>query len=118
MKVKIRQRLIGFILLILLAAILAPLVLRSPHQMQVALDRSIPEPPQVKVPPPAPVISDQQQKQLNDTIEQDRQQVARTAVTPDNDTVEDEAQAGKDKDQAEGTSESDSKSPVPQAGFA
>lgn len=117
MKMKIRQRLIGFILLILLAAILAPLVLRSPHQMRVALDRSIPEPPQASVPPPAPVISEQQQKQLNDTIEQDRQQVAQTAVTPDNDSA-------KDKEQAEvkGASEPDAKSParqaVPQAGFA
>ena len=127
MKLKIRQRLIGFILLILLAAILAPLVLRSPHQMRVALDRTIPEPPQVSVPPPAPVISDEQQKQLNDTIEQDRQQVARAAETPPkddtakSDAVKNEGQAGKDKNPPEETSQPATKPPVqqavPQAGF-
>ncbi len=121
MKLKIRQRLIGFILLILLAAILAPLVLRSPHQMRVALDRTIPEPPQASVPPPAPVISDAQQKQLNDTIDQDRQQVARTAAAPDKGSAQDEKPAGKNDGQPEETSKSTTESParqaVPQAGF-
>ncbi|ASK33995.1 SPOR domain-containing protein [Alloalcanivorax mobilis] len=76
MDVKSRQRLIGFLLLLLLAAILVPLVLRSPDEVRVALDMSIPEPPALEEPEVAPVISDDERQQTDQQISEQRQSVA------------------------------------------
>ena len=50
MHLRTRQRVIGLLLLLLLAAILAPLVLRTPEQVRLALDMSIPEAPRISEP--------------------------------------------------------------------
>lgn len=76
MNVKTRQRLIGFLLLLLLAAILAPLVLRSPHQVRVSLDMAIPPAPKTQAPSTAPVVSDSQEQAAGSDIEQQHQAVA------------------------------------------
>lgn len=76
MDVKTRQRLIGFLLLLLLAAILAPLVLRSPQEVRVALDMSIPEPPPMEEPVVAPVVSDQERADTDQEISAQQQAVA------------------------------------------
>ncbi|GAA5121265.1 SPOR domain-containing protein [Alloalcanivorax gelatiniphagus] len=75
MHVKTRQRLIGLLLLLLLAAILAPLVLRTPDQVRVALDMSIPEPPPVSEPEVAPVVSEEERAATDDQIDEERQAV-------------------------------------------
>ncbi|MFP1683913.1 SPOR domain-containing protein [Alloalcanivorax sp. C16-1] len=76
MHLKTRQRLIGLLLLLLLAAVLAPLVLRTPDQVRVALDMSIPEPPAVDEPEVAPVIGEQETADTDRQIDEERQAVA------------------------------------------
>lgn len=76
MDVKSRQRLIGFLLLLLLAVILVPLVLRSPDEVRVALDMSIPEPPVLDEPEVAPVISASEREQTSEQISEQQQAVA------------------------------------------
>lgn len=102
MNVKTRQRLIGFLLLMVLAAILAPLVLRSPHQVRVALDMAIPPAPKTQAPPTAPVVSDAQQRSARRDIEQQHQAVAeagagelKPGTTGANDAAVDDAGQGK-----------------------
>jgi DedD protein len=76
-----RQRVIGLLLLLLLAAILAPLVLRTPEQVRLALDMSIPEAPRISEPEIAPVVSEEEQAATDRQIDEERQQVA--AVEPE-----------------------------------
>lgn len=76
MHLKTRQRLIGLLLLLLLAAILAPLVLRTPDQVRVALDMSIPEPPAVNEPEVAPVVGEEETAATDRQIDEERQAVA------------------------------------------
>lgn len=78
MHLKTRQRLIGLLLLLLLAAVLAPLVLRTPDQVRVALDMSIPEPPTVEEPEVAPVIGERETAATDRQIDEERQAVADT----------------------------------------
>lgn len=76
MHLKTRQRLIGLLLLLSLALILALFVLRSPEQMRVALDMSIPEPPPITEPEVAPVISEREQAATDQQIDEEKQMVA------------------------------------------
>jgi DedD protein len=76
-----RQRVIGLLLLLLLAAILAPLVLRTPEQVRLALDMSIPEAPRISEPEIAPVVSEEEQAATDRQIDEEQQQVA--AVEPE-----------------------------------
>ena len=94
MNVKTRQRLIGFLLLLLLAAILAPLVLRSPHQVRVSLDMAIPPAPKTQAPSTAPVVSDSQARAAESDIEQQHQAVAEAGAEAL------KSQGGGDKDAA------------------
>ena len=81
MHLRTRQRVIGLLLLLLLAAILAPLVLRTPEQVRLALDMSIPEAPRISEPEIAPVVSEEEQAATDRQIDEERQQVA--AVEPE-----------------------------------
>ncbi|QJX01582.1 hypothetical protein HML84_02020 [Alcanivorax sp. IO_7] len=76
MQQRTRQRLIGLLLLLLLAAIVAPLVLRSPEQVRVALDMSIPEPPAMDEPEVAPVIGEREQVATDEQISDEQRAVA------------------------------------------
>ncbi|AFT70899.1 Sporulation and cell division repeat protein [Alloalcanivorax dieselolei B5] len=76
MQSRTRHRLIGLLLLLLLAAILAPLVLRSPDQVRVALDMTLPEAPALETTEVEPVIDEQEQESLEREIEADQQAVA------------------------------------------
>ena len=67
---------IGLLLLLLLAAILAPLVLRTPEQVRLALDMSIPEAPRISEPDIAPVVSEEEQAATDRQIDEEQQQVA------------------------------------------
>jgi DedD protein len=77
-----RQRVIGLLLLLLLAAILAPLVLRTPEQVRLALDMSIPEAPQISEPEIAPVVSEEEQAATDRQIDEEQQQVAAAEPVP------------------------------------
>lgn len=76
MHLRTRQRVIGLLLLLLLAAILAPLVLRTPEQVRLALDMTIPQAPQISEPQIAPVISEEEQAATDRQIDEEQQQVA------------------------------------------
>jgi len=77
-----RQRVIGLLLLLLLAAILAPLVLRTPEQVRLALDMSIPEAPRISEPEIAPVVSEEEQAATDRQIDEEQQQVAAAEPEP------------------------------------
>jgi len=77
-----RQRVIGLLLLLLLAAILAPLVLRTPEQVRLALDMSIPEAPRISEPDIAPVVSEEEQAATDRQIDEEQQQVAAAEPEP------------------------------------
>lgn len=82
MHLRTRQRVIGLLLLLLLAAILAPLVLRSPEQVRLALDMSIPQAPQISEPEIAPVVSEEEQAATDRQIDEEQQQVATAEPAP------------------------------------
>jgi DedD protein len=73
---------IGLLLLLLLAAILAPLVLRTPEQVRLALDMSIPEAPRISEPDIAPVVSEEEQAATDRQIDEEQQQVAAAEPKP------------------------------------
>ena len=77
MEDRAKQRLIGVLLLALLVAILAPLLLRSPEEVRVALDLAIPEEPEISAMPAEPVVDEEDRAAVVDEIRQDREQVRR-----------------------------------------
>jgi DedD protein len=91
-----RHRLIGLLLLLLLAAILAPLVLRSPDQVRVALDMTLPEAPALETTEVEPVIDEQEQESLEREIEADQQAVAEAGQAELQEPLPEE-QGGKDE---------------------
>lgn len=74
-----RQRLIGTILLLLLAAILAPLLFRGPDEVRVALDMDIPQPPPVAPVEPRPVVDESEVEQARERIRSEREAVREAA---------------------------------------
>ena len=82
MHLRTRQRVIGLLLLLLLAAILAPLVLRTPEQVRLALDMSIPEAPRISEPEIAPVVSEEEQAATDRQIDEEQQPVAAAEPEP------------------------------------
>ena len=100
MEERLKQRLIGVLLLALLAAILAPLLLRSPEEVRVALDLDIPEKPEPMEIEPAPVVADVEREATGERIAADREQVradaeayqeAREREDPSEDALEKDA---------------------------
>ncbi len=70
-----KQRIIGAILLVLLAAIIAPLLLRSPDEVRVALDMSLPPPPSLPEIAIEPVVDEHEQRLAQAEIEADREAI-------------------------------------------
>ena len=70
-----RQRWVGALLLVLLVVILAPLVLRSPEEVRVALDMEIPEQPAISQLDIQPVADEDEVARVVANIEADRQAV-------------------------------------------
>ncbi|MBA3981624.1 MAG: cell division protein [Alcanivorax sp.] len=94
------QRIVGAILLLLLAAIVTPFLLRSPEQVRVALDMELPPPPEAPTLPIVPAVSDEEVAEAELRIDEERDQVRRDgeqvlAVTPD-DTADADADADAD----------------------
>jgi DedD protein len=68
-----KQRWIGVILLLLLAAMLAPLVFRSPEQVRLALDMEAPEPPAVAPVDAQPAVDEARLEQTREQIAGERE---------------------------------------------
>ena len=102
MHLRTRQRVIGLLLLLLLAAILAPLVLRTPEQVRLALDMSIPEAPRISEPDIAPVVSEEEQAATDRQIDEEQQQVATAEPAPQ--AVEEEPLAEQEPSAQQGPS--------------
>lgn len=79
MNTHIKQRLIGLLVFILLGAILAPVLFRSPEQVRVALDLDIPEQPRLEMAPPAPVVSQDDVEQVREQMQQAREELVAEA---------------------------------------
>lgn len=75
-----RHRLIGVALLLVLAAIVTPVIFRSPEQVRVALDMDIPDPPSIMPVPLSPVVTDEEIEDAEDQIVQAREDTVEAAA--------------------------------------
>ncbi|MBZ2187678.1 SPOR domain-containing protein [Alcanivorax sp. JB21] len=76
---QVTQRIVGVILLLLLAAIVTPFLLRSPEEVRVALDLSLPPAPESPAMAIEPVVSDAEVAESDARISDERDTVRRTA---------------------------------------
>ena len=74
-----RQRIIGIVLLLLLAAVLAPFVFRSPEQIRNALDMQIPDQPEMTAVNVEPVVSEEMESAAEERIQSEREAVKEAA---------------------------------------
>ncbi|MGJ3255674.1 MAG: SPOR domain-containing protein [Alcanivorax sp.] len=74
-----RQRIIGIVLLLILAAVLAPFVFRSPEQIRNALDMQIPDQPEMTAVNVEPVVSDDMESAAAERIQSEREAVKAAA---------------------------------------
>lgn len=83
-----RQRLIGAVLLLILAAVLSPLVFRTPAQIRTALNMEIPPAPDYQPVTVEPVVSEEVEQAAAQRIESDREAVITAAAQPENAPIE------------------------------
>jgi DedD protein len=74
-----RQRLVGIILLLVLAATLAPFLFRTPEQVRGALEMHIPEPPEHKTVLVEPVVEKELREVADERIVADHEAVQEAA---------------------------------------
>lgn len=74
-----RQRIIGIVLLLVLAAVLAPFVFRSPEQIRNALDMQIPDQPEMTAVNVEPVVSEEMESAAAERIQSEREAVKEAA---------------------------------------
>lgn len=74
-----RHRLIGVLLLSLLAALVTPVIFRSPEQVRVALDMELPEPPEIEALSFSPVVSEDELEDASELIDDSRERMADVA---------------------------------------
>ena len=74
-----RHRIIGVVLLCVLAALVTPVIFRSPDQVRVALDMDLPPPPDVEPISLSPVVTDDEIEQADEAIDQAREDIAEAA---------------------------------------
>lgn len=79
MDIKTRQRLAGLALMTVLAVIIAPLLFRTPDEVRVALDMTLPEPPAIETVPLAPAVDAAEQEQALEAVEEAQQSVVERA---------------------------------------
>lgn len=79
MDAQTRHRLVGIVLLLVLAALVTPVIFRSPEQIRVALDMELPPPPEVEPLPLAPVVTEEEIEQAHEQIDETQQQVVEAA---------------------------------------
>lgn len=90
MEAQVRHRLIGVLLLLIIAAILTPVLFRTPDQVRVALDMEIPEPPAVPDLSFEPVVQERELEVASAGIQAAREEVVAAAEQE----VQDEAASG------------------------
>ena len=76
---QVTQRIVGVMLLLLLAAIVTPFLLRSPEEVRVALDLSLPPPPESPAMAIEPVVTDAEVAEFDARISDERASVRRIA---------------------------------------
>ncbi len=74
-----RQRIVGVVLLLVLAAVLAPFVFRSPQQIRNALDMQIPDQPEMTAVNVDPVVTTEMEEAAAERIESEREAVRAAA---------------------------------------
>ena len=74
-----RQRIVGVVLLLVLAAVLAPFVFRSPEQIRNALDMQIPDQPEMTAVNVDPVVTTEMEEAAAERIESEREAVRAAA---------------------------------------
>lgn len=79
MDAQTRHRLIGVFLLLLLAALVTPVIFRSPEQVRVALDMELPDPPEIEALSFSPVVSEDELEDASELIDESREQMADVA---------------------------------------
>lgn len=79
MDIKTRQRLAGLALMVVLAVIIAPLLFRTPTEVRVALDMTLPEPPVVEAVPLEPAVDADEQEQALEAVNEAQQSVVERA---------------------------------------
>ncbi|MCK0152316.1 SPOR domain-containing protein [Alcanivorax sp. S6407] len=84
MNKQIRQRLIGAVLLLILAAILSPLVFRTPAQIRTALNMEIPPAPDYQPVVVEPVVSEEVEAAAAERMQSDRNEIVAAAGQPGN----------------------------------
>lgn len=89
MNKQMRQRIIGVVLLLILAAVLSPLVFRSPAQIRTALNMEIPAAPDYQAVVVEPVVATEVEEAAAQRIERDRQAVVAAAGKGDEPAEED-----------------------------
>lgn len=82
MNKQIRQRIIGVVLLLILAAVLSPLVFRTPAQIRTALNMEIPPAPAYQEVDVEPVVAAEVEEAARERIETDREAVVAAAEQP------------------------------------
>ena len=70
-----RQRIVGIVLLLILAGALAPFLFRTPEQVRNALDMRIPEPPEHKTVLVEPVVPQERLDTADERIVADREAI-------------------------------------------
>ncbi|WP_231880660.1 MULTISPECIES: SPOR domain-containing protein [unclassified Alcanivorax] len=80
-----RQRIVGIVLLLILAGALAPFLFRTPEQVRNALDMRIPEPPEHKTVLVEPVVPQERLDTADERIVTDRQAIRDAAEQQLND---------------------------------
>lgn len=80
MDAQIRHRLIGVGLLLLLAALIMPIVFRSPEQVRLALEMELPEPPEIASLTLAPVVTEDEVEAALESIVESREDIAQAAA--------------------------------------
>lgn len=102
-----RQRIIGIVLLLILAAVLAPFVFRSPEQIRNALDMQIPDQPEMTAVNVEPVVSEDMESAAAERIESERAAVREAA--------EEHLQAGENEAEASADAPREDSQPVDDA---
>ena len=79
MLMQTRERLVGVLLLVLLAGILAPFIFRTPEEVRVALEMDIPEAPEVDVPAVSPAVTEDEVEEASEEIDEAHAEVVEMA---------------------------------------
>ena len=96
MEKRTRQRITGVVLLLTLAAVLSPLVFRSPEQIRTALNMEIPPAPDYQAVVVEPVIEEAVEAAARERLVSDREDVIAEAAEPVAEQLDPEPEASEE----------------------